>query len=80
MADVGYMCVSTIISVSAHEFGHALAAARLSFYFLFPKYFIFLSTVVYLAFGTLCRETLPSNHFVCSITLFEFMFLLWTKP
>lgn len=50
MADVGYMCISTIISVSAHEFGHALAAARLSFYFLFPMSFIFLSTVVYLAF------------------------------
>ncbi|XP_058197574.1 membrane-bound transcription factor site-2 protease homolog isoform X2 [Rhododendron vialii] len=27
VADVGYMCISTIISVSAHEFGHALAAA-----------------------------------------------------
>nr|XP_043633829.1 membrane-bound transcription factor site-2 protease homolog [Erigeron canadensis] len=26
MADVGYMCVSTIISVSVHELGHALAA------------------------------------------------------
>ncbi|KAI8524824.1 hypothetical protein RHMOL_Rhmol13G0180000 [Rhododendron molle] len=30
VADVGYMCLSTIISVSAHEFGHALAAARAS--------------------------------------------------
>ncbi|XP_028110810.1 membrane-bound transcription factor site-2 protease homolog isoform X3 [Camellia sinensis] len=27
VTDVGYMCISTIISVSAHEFGHALAAA-----------------------------------------------------
>lgn len=51
MADVGYMCISTIISVSAHEFGHALAAARLSFYFFFFQcLFIFLSTVIYLAF------------------------------
>ena len=31
VTDVGYMCISTIMSVSAHEFGHALAAARLSF-------------------------------------------------
>lgn len=27
LADVGYMCVSTVISVSTHELGHALAAA-----------------------------------------------------
>ncbi|KAL6992134.1 proteasome endopeptidase complex [Sarracenia purpurea var. burkii] len=27
LTDVGYICVATIISVSAHEFGHALAAA-----------------------------------------------------
>ncbi|KAK2992556.1 hypothetical protein RJ640_010438 [Escallonia rubra] len=27
LADLGYMCVATIVSVSAHEFGHALAAA-----------------------------------------------------
>ncbi|PSS11067.1 Membrane-bound transcription factor site-2 protease [Actinidia chinensis var. chinensis] len=27
VTDVGYMCISTIMSVSAHEFGHALAAA-----------------------------------------------------
>ncbi|WVZ22846.1 hypothetical protein V8G54_001390, partial [Vigna mungo] len=27
LADVGYACVSTIISVSVHEFGHAVAAA-----------------------------------------------------
>lgn len=27
-AALGYMCVSSIISVCAHEFGHALAAAR----------------------------------------------------
>ncbi|KAG2408926.1 Membrane-bound transcription factor site-2 protease-like protein [Vigna angularis] len=26
LADVGYACVSTIISVSVHEFGHAVAA------------------------------------------------------
>ncbi|KAK3002886.1 hypothetical protein RJ639_017937, partial [Escallonia herrerae] len=27
LADLGYMCVATIVSVSVHEFGHALAAA-----------------------------------------------------
>ncbi|KAK3023740.1 hypothetical protein RJ639_044405 [Escallonia herrerae] len=27
LADLGYVCVATIVSVSAHEFGHALAAA-----------------------------------------------------
>ncbi|CAK9135405.1 unnamed protein product [Ilex paraguariensis] len=32
LADVGYICISTVVSVSAHEFGHALAAARCHFY------------------------------------------------
>lgn len=27
-ADAGYICVSTIVSVFVHEFGHALAATR----------------------------------------------------
>nr|GMC82152.1 membrane-bound transcription factor site-2 protease homolog isoform X1 [Ipomoea batatas] len=27
LADIGYLCISTIISVSVHELGHALAAA-----------------------------------------------------
>ncbi|KAL4578173.1 hypothetical protein LXL04_014292 [Taraxacum kok-saghyz] len=29
VADIGYMCISSIISVSIHELGHALAATRL---------------------------------------------------
>ena len=28
LADIGYLCISSIISVSVHELGHALAAAR----------------------------------------------------
>lgn len=27
LADAGYICISTIISVGVHEFGHAVAAA-----------------------------------------------------
>nr|GMC57248.1 membrane-bound transcription factor site-2 protease homolog isoform X1 [Ipomoea batatas] len=27
LADIGYLCISTIVSVSVHELGHALAAA-----------------------------------------------------
>lgn len=30
VADIGYMCISSIISVSIHELGHALAATRCS--------------------------------------------------
>ncbi|KAG5630909.1 hypothetical protein H5410_002626 [Solanum commersonii] len=29
VADIGYLCMSSFISVSVHELGHALAAARL---------------------------------------------------
>jgi S2P endopeptidase len=36
LADVGYICISTVISVFLHEFGHALAATRsVVFYLLF---------------------------------------------
>ncbi|WMV08964.1 hypothetical protein MTR67_002349 [Solanum verrucosum] len=28
VADIGYLCMSSFISVSVHELGHALAAAR----------------------------------------------------
>ncbi|CAJ1942093.1 unnamed protein product [Sphenostylis stenocarpa] len=28
LADVGYLCVSTVISIFVHEFGHAVAATR----------------------------------------------------
>lgn len=30
LRDIGYMFIGTLFSVGAHEFGHALAAARLS--------------------------------------------------
>lgn len=36
LVHVGYLLISTLISVSVHEFGHAIAAARLIF---FPMFF-----------------------------------------
>lgn len=38
LADAGYICVSTILSVFVHEFGHALAATRSVFLFFLAFY------------------------------------------
>ena len=49
LADAGYILISTVISVSVHEFGHALAAAwSASFCFNFIVCFEFLLTIVYM--------------------------------
>ena len=36
LADSGYICISTIISVVVHEFGHAVAATRSVVFALLP--------------------------------------------
>ena len=42
LADAGYIFISTVISVSVHEFGHALAAAwSASFCSIFFFFFFF---------------------------------------
>lgn len=33
LSDIGYICLSSIVSVFIHEVGHALAAARLRIFF-----------------------------------------------
>lgn len=38
LADAGCICVSTIVSVFVHEFGHALAATRSIFLFFVAFY------------------------------------------
>lgn len=36
LADAGYICFSTVVSVFVHEFGHAVAATRSVVFDLLP--------------------------------------------